>query len=306
MEPGEVRPVDHDSVSDLYYVETGMYDTTGYGCVYVLDGPEPAIIETGLGTNYESILTALDELGVDRAALSAIVVTHIHLDHAGGMGFLAEACENATLYVPEPGAGLLIDPERLVAGTRAAVGEQWRYYVEPKPLPEERVQTVTDGDVIDLGDHELRTHAAPGHAFHQVIYEDPTNDAVFTGDAAGLWVPDADEIRVTSPPADFDLEGCLTDLETIAAIDPDILLYTHFGPRAVGDDLSRALDAYGHLLETWVEAVADKRRDLTDDAAVIEHFAETADLERGWNDRKLRDETALNVRGVLAYLDERA
>ncbi len=303
MDPGEVRAVDHAGVSDLYYVETGMYDTQGYGCVYVLDAAEPAIVETGLGTNHELVLAALAEIGIDREELSAIVVTHIHLDHAGGMGFLAAACPTATLFVPDAGADLLIDPKRLVAGTKAAVGEQWRYYVEPEPLPEDRVTRVEDGDVIDLGDHELHAHAAPGHAFHQVVYDDPANEAMFTGDAAGLWVPDADEIRVTSPPADFDLEQCLADLETIAAIDPDVLLYTHFGPRAVGADLERVLSEYGRLLERWVEAVADKRTELGDDDAVVEYFAETADLEGAWNDRKLRDETALNVRGVLGSLD---
>ncbi|WP_247003782.1 MBL fold metallo-hydrolase [Halosolutus gelatinilyticus] len=303
MELGDVREVTAGDCSDLYYVDTGMYDTGEYGAAYVLDDDRPAVVETGIGTNYEYILEALEDLGIDRDELEVIAVTHIHLDHAGGAGFLAEACPNAEIHVPAPGAGLLIDPERLVAGTKAAVGDQWAFYVEPKPLPEERVVEIEDGDAIDLGEHELRVHEAPGHAFHQVVFYDPANDAVFTGDAAGIWVPETEEIRETSPPSNFDLEQCLADLETLGKIDPDVLLYTHFGPREVGDDLDRALEEYATVLSEWVDAVEEARDELQDDDAVIEHFAENADLIDVWGERKARAEAVLNTRGVLGYLD---
>ena len=303
MDPGDVRAVTAGSCSDLYYLDTGMYETSGYGAAYILDDDRPTVVETGLGTNHELILDALDELGIDRDELAAIAVTHIHLDHAGGAGFLAEACPNADLYVPAAGAGLLIEPSRLVAGTKAAVGDQWAFYVEPEPLPKPRVVEIEDGDTIDLGEHDLHVHEAPGHAFHQVVFEDSANDAVFTGDAAGIWVPEAETIRETSPPSNFDLETCLADLETISAIDPEVLLYTHFGPRAVGDELDQVLEAYATVLTEWVEAVTAARNELDDDEAVIDHFVETAELVDVWGERKTRAEAALNVRGVLDYLD---
>ncbi len=303
MEPGDVHPVTAGSCSDLYYLDTGMYGTAGYGAVYILDADRPAVIETGLGTNHGLILDALDELGIDRDDLAAIAVTHIHLDHAGGMGYLAEACPNADLYVPAAGADLLVDPARLVAGTKAAVGDQWEFYVEPTPLPDDRVVEIEDGETIDLGDHELSVHEAPGHAFHQVVFEDPANDAVFTGDAAGIWLPEAETIRETSPPSNFDLEACLADLETLESIDPEVLLYTHFGPREVGDELDRALDEYATVLTEWVDAVRDIRDELDDDEAVIDHFVETVDVQEVWGERKTRAEAELNVRGVLDYLD---
>ncbi|SFB67965.1 Glyoxylase, beta-lactamase superfamily II [Halobiforma haloterrestris] len=305
MERGELTEVTTGDCSDLYYVDTGMYDTDGYGAAYVLDAERPAVVETGIGTNHERILAALAELDIDREEVAAIAVTHIHLDHAGGAGFLAEACPNADVCVHAAGASLLADPGRLVAGTKAAVGDQWEFYTEPKPIPEERIREIEGGDVVDLGDHELHVHEAPGHAFHQVVFEDPENDAVFTGDAAGIWLPGTEEIVETSPPSDFDLEQCLEDLETIGEIDPDVLLYTHFGPREVGDDLEDALAEYGDVLSTWVEAVESKRRELEDDEAVIDHFAETVGSERAdtWGERKASAEAAMNVRGVLGYLD---
>ncbi len=304
MEPGDVSEVTIDGCSDLYYVDTGMFGTAGYGAAYVLDAERPAIVEAGIGTNYEYLLEALDEIGIDRDALEVVAVTHIHLDHAGGAGFLVEKCPNADVYVPAVGAGLLAEPSRLVAGTKAAVGDQWRYYVEPEPIPEDRIVEIDDGDVIDLGDHELHVHAAPGHAFHQVIFDDPVNETVFAGDAAGIWIPNLETIRETTPPSDFDLGECLDDLETIRGLDPNVICYTHFGPRDVSDDLDEALDEYAAVLTEWAEAVAEKREELGDDEAVIDHFGSTADLPGAWNERKVRTEAELNTRGVLDSLEE--
>ena len=304
MEPGDVNEVTIDGCSDLYYVDTGMYDTAGYGAAYVLDADRPAIVEAGIGTNYEYLLEALDEIGIDREALEVVAVTHIHLDHAGGAGFLAEECPNADVYVPAVGAGLLAEPSRLVAGTKAAVGDQWQYYVEPEPISDDRIVEIDGGDVIDLGDHELRVHDAPGHAFHQVIFEDPVNETVFAGDAAGIWIPDLELIKETTPPSDFDLEECLDDLETIRELDPNVLCYTHFGPRDVSDDLDEALDEYATVLTEWVEAVDAKREELEDDEAVIDYFVSNASLPGAWNERKIRAEAELNTRGVLDSLEE--
>ncbi|ARS89880.1 MBL fold metallo-hydrolase [Natrarchaeobaculum aegyptiacum] len=305
MAPGDVHEVDIDGCADCYYVDTGMYDTERYGAAYVLDADRPAVVESGIGTNHEYVLEALDELGIERAELAAIAVTHIHLDHAGGAGFLAEACPNADVYVPGVAAGLLVEPDRLVDGTKAAVGDQWEFYVEPEPLDDERIVEIDDGDEIDLGDHTLEVYGAPGHAFHQVVFYDPDMDAMFTGDAAGIWVPEREEIKETSPPNDFDLEGCLADLEMIREVDPDVLCYTHFGPREVSDDLEAALAEYESVLTEWVESVEEKRVELDDDEAVVDHFAETASLPGAWNDRKIRAEAAMNTRGVLEYLDQR-
>ncbi|TYL39923.1 MBL fold metallo-hydrolase [Natronococcus pandeyae] len=305
MEIGDVREVTVGDCTDLYYLDTGMYGTSGYGAVYILDDDQPAVVDTGIGTNHERILEALDEVGIDRDELAVIAVTHIHLDHAGGAGFLAEACPNAEVYVPAIGARHLADPSQLVAGTKAAVGDQWEYYVDPEPVPEDRIVEIEDGDVVDLGDHELRVHEAPGHAPHQVVFEDPENDAVFTGDAAGIWVPTTEQILETSPPSNFHLERCLEDVETLKEIDPDVLCYTHFGPRYVGDDAEAALEEYAAVLSEWVEQVEEKRAELEDDEALVEHFASASEMADVWGEHKASAEAAMNTRGVVGYLDHR-
>ncbi|QLG27998.1 MBL fold metallo-hydrolase [Halorarum halophilum] len=297
MEPGDVEAV--PDCTDIYYLDTGMYDTPNYGAVYVVDAERPAVIDTGIGTNREYLFDALDDLGVTP---HLILPTHVHLDHAGGAGFLAERYPDATVMTHEIGVPHLVDPEQLVAGTRAAVGEQWEHYVEPKPIPEDRIEPLSGGETIDLGDRDLDVHHAPGHAPHQVIFHDRGDDVVFAGDAAGIYVPAFDELRQTSPPSTFDLDGCHEDVDTIRELDPRYVCYGHFGPREFDDALAAE---YKRTLLEWVEAVRQRREALGDDEAVVAHFADHAseryvDL---WGEQKARAEERLNTRGVLAYLD---
>ncbi|WP_134671036.1 MBL fold metallo-hydrolase [Halorussus marinus] len=299
MARGDLREVTTGSCSDLYYLDTGMYDTDEYGAVYIYDAARPAIVETGIGTHHEVILDALDELSIAREEVAVIAPTHVHLDHAGGAGFLAEACPNAEVYVHEIGASHLADPGRLVEGTKAAVGDQWEFYVEPDPVPEDRLVALQAGDEIHLGDHRLDVYHAPGHAPHQVIFHDPGDDAVFTADAAGIWVPELGEIRETSPPPNFDLDACLADLETVRDLDPETLLYTHFGPREYREG---AMDEYEAVLTEWVESVEQKYDELGDGEATEAFFADRTEMDAVWGERKARGETAMNVRGVLTYL----
>ncbi len=292
---------DAENCEDVHYVDTGMYDVPEYGCVYVVDAERPALIDTGIGANYESILDAMAAVGVAPEDLEVIAITHVHLDHAGGVGYLVDECPDATVYVHEIGAPHLVDPTRLWEGTKQAVGDQVQYYAEPAPVPEERIVELTDGDAIDLGDHRLEAHHAPGHAPHQVIFYDPAIDGVFTADAAGLFTPSTDEVNVTSPPVNFDLDRALDDIETIRELDPETLLYAHFGTEPTGD----RLDEYAEKLDAWVTAVREKRAELEDDDAVIDHFVETVETPDVWGEHKAREEVALNVRGVLVMLDRR-
>ncbi|MEZ3116449.1 MBL fold metallo-hydrolase [Halobaculum sp. MBLA0147] len=300
MAAGDVTTV--EACTDLHYVDTGMYDTAGYGAVYVLDTPRPAVIDTGIGTHHDRVLDALAELDVEP---ELILPTHVHLDHAGGAGFLAEAFPDAEVRVHEVGLPHLVDPERLVAGTEAAVGEQWAYYVEPEPVPEDQIAPLTDGDELDLGDRTLTVHHAPGHAPHQVVFHDDRDDAVFTADAVGIYVPAVDAVRQTSPPSQFDLDQALADVDTVAELEPETLCFPHFGPREATDAV---LSGYKRTLVEWVEAVRRARSEEPDDDAVIERFADAvdADLVEVWGAEKARAEERLNTRGVLGYLDATA
>jgi glyoxylase-like metal-dependent hydrolase (beta-lactamase superfamily II) len=280
---------------DVYVIDTGAYDVDDYGAVYVVDAAEPAVVDTGLGAGRDRVFAALDDLGVD---LQHILLTHVHLDHAGGAGYLAERYPDATVHVHERGARHLVDPSRLVAGTKAAVGDQWEFYAEPRPTPEDRIDELADGDTVDLGDRTVDVLGAPGHAPHQVLYED--GGILFVADAMGIHTP-AGSVRPTSPPPQFDLFACLDDVATVRARDPDVVCYGHFG--AVRYDHALA-DEYADVLSSWVTEVRATRETLGDDAATVERLAAAPDLEwvRSYGARKASADARLNAKGVLRYL----
>jgi len=303
MEPGDVARVEIGECESIHYVDTGMYGVAGYGSVYVIDGPTPAVVDTGLGADYDAVRGALDAVGIGPDDLEVIALTHVHLDHAGGAGRLVRDYPNATVFVHEIGAPHLVDPSRLVEGTKRAVGDQWRHYAEPLAIPEERITELTDGDRIGLGDRALVAHHAPGHAPHQVVFHSAADDAVFTADAAGIYVPERDAVEPTSPPPNFDPEQALADVETIRALEPSVLCYAHFGPARTGD----RLEEYERVLGEWVDAVAEAREAVGgpdgDDEAVIEQFVDAVDTGEVWSDEKAAAETRMNVRGVLRALE---
>jgi len=296
MAIGDVEPVPDST--DIYYVDTGMYEVEKYGSVYLVDAEKPALVDTGIAADREHIFAMLDEVGVDD--LAYILPTHVHLDHAGGAGYLAERYPDATVMTQELGAPHLVDPSRLIEGTKAAVEDQWRFYDEPLPIDDERVEGLTDGDEIDLGDRTLTVHHAPGHAPHQVMFHDDGDDVLFVGDALGIWEPQSRTLRQTSPPSQFHLQKALDDVRTIEDIDPETVCFGHFGPRPYDTDLA---EAYKRVLVEWVEAIRQKRAELGDDEAVIDHFVEHTQMDEVWGERKARDEERLNTRGVLGYLD---
>jgi len=299
MNAGEFEPV--RGVPDLYVHDTGMFDTDEYGAVYVYDTDEPAVIDTGTGANRETLFETLDAVGIDHDELAWIMPTHAHLDHAGGAGHLAKRYPEAEVVVPEQGVRHLVDPGALVAGTKSAVGDQWRYYDDPEPVPEDRITGLADGDRVDLGDRELVVHDAPGHAPHHAVYHEPDAGVVFTADAAGIYVPEVDTVRQTTPPPQFDLDQCLRDLGTVADLEPEYLCFGHFGPREYDESLiGEAKRAYVE----WVEAVRAKRAELDgDDEAVVEHFESSSVDVEFWNPERARADASLNTRGVLTYLD---
>jgi glyoxylase-like metal-dependent hydrolase (beta-lactamase superfamily II) len=299
MDAGEFYEATAGDTTDLYYVDTALYETPGYGSIYVLDAERPAIVETGTGYHHELVLDAVEQAGLTPEDIEVIAVTHVHLDHAGGVGRLLDACPNADVALYEAGTQFLTDPTKIWEGTKAVVGDRIEYYVEPDPIPESRIRSLGDGDILDLGDHELRAHHAPGHAFHQAVFSDPANDGVFTADAAGINSPTVGGLRYTSPPPGFDLDACLDDVAMLQDLDPSALYYSHFGDYETADHLER----YADILESWVDRVQRRREELGDDEAVIQTLADEAETEGTWGSQHARGEERMNVEGVFHYLD---
>lgn len=280
--------------SGVHVVDTQLLGLPGVMSAYVVDAERPAVVDPGAPASVEPLLDGLAALGVEPGDVAEILVTHVHLDHAGATGALARACGNATVRVHERGHPFLTDADRLgrlVESARRAMGDVADQYGEPDPVPADRCEPLADGDRVDLGDRHLDVVYAPGHAPHQVCLLDSRDRALFAADAAGMYL--AGELYATTPAPDFDLEASLATLDRLLDVDPSVLAYAHFGART---DATAALDAYRELLPAWVEAV---------EAAAAEHGpdreAVTEALRGDWPSPTLERDVA----GVLGWVDRR-
>ncbi|MGE5225409.1 MAG: MBL fold metallo-hydrolase [Planctomycetaceae bacterium] len=259
-------------------IDTGLAGQRELNAVYLLAGPEPCLVETGPGADGPAVVHALDELGVGPGDLAHVVVTHIHMDHAGGAGALLRRYPHAVVWVHERGAAHLVDPKRLVASTARTYGEERMraLYGAMVPSPPERVRVLADGDTIDLGGRALEVLHTPGHASHHVALLDTATGAMCTGEAIGSYLPWAEAYRPALPPPEVDVEAALATVERIRARGPSCLLTSHFGPTP---DAELACARAASRIVAWSDEVARALRadaDVSEDdlTAILRHRAE--------------------------------
>src|SRR4051812_25197425 len=248
-------------------IDTVMANQRELNAVYLVEASEAALIEAGPGADHDRIVSALDVLGVGSDTLAHIVVTHIHMDHAGGVGALLERYTRATVWVHEIGARHLVDPERLVASTARTYGDDRMrtLYGTMVPSPADRVRAVTGGERIPLGDRSLTVVHTPGHASHHVALHDDRSGAMWTGEAIGSYLPWADCYRPALPPPEVDVERALASIAAMRSRRPATLLTSHFGPVP---EAAEAFDRAGERIRSWsatVEAALRTDHDATDD-----------------------------------------
>ncbi len=219
---------------------------------YLVEGPAPVLVETGSQSSVPALLAALAEEGVDADDLAGVAVTHIHLDHAGGVGDVARAFPNATVYVHEKGARHLADPTRLVSSAAMVYGSLLdSLYGRLDPTPADRIHVLEDGEDIDIGrGRRLTTVDSPGHAKHHLALHDSESGILFAGDAVGVRLPDAGVLRPSTPPPDFDLDQALTSLRRFAERRPAQVALAHYGIIGPPDE---SLAEGEECLRRWAE-----------------------------------------------------
>jgi len=267
------------SVGDgITAIDTVMANERELNAVYLLEATEPAMIEAGPGADHDRIVSALDALGVAPDSLAHIVVTHIHMDHAGGVGALLERYPGATVWVHEIGARHLVDPERLVASTARTYGEERMraLYGTMRPSPPDRIRSVTAGDRIDLGDRSLTVVHTPGHASHHVALHDDRAGAMWTGEAIGSYLPWAGCYRPALPPPEVDIDRALGSIAAMRSRRPTALLTSHFGPVPEPD---AAFDRAAERIRAWTACV-ERELQKDPDMPVDELRATLEDLAR--------------------------
>ncbi len=244
-------------------VDLGFRDTEGLIASYLLPAEDGwAIVETGPTTVREHFLEGLAAAGVSPAEVRHVLVTHIHLDHSGGLGALADLLPNARLYAHRAGVPHLVDPSRLVASARRA----WGAAADPLwgtilPVPADRLVPLDGGEHLPLRGGRLEVLATPGHARHHLSYLDTGTRALMTGDSAGVHLQGEGVARPAIPPPDLDLAQLFASIDRMAEVEPSSLWYAHFGPTP---DPRRALSEYRRTVEAWRDVALRAGRERPD------------------------------------------
>lgn len=281
----------------------------------VMSDAGPILIETGPGSTFDRLEEALGEHGVRPGDITDALVTHIHFDHAGAAGLLAE--HGATIHVHEFGAQHLIDPSKLLASATRIYGEDMdRLWGRIIAIPAEQVRPVHDGDVLNFGDVQITAIETPGHARHHHAFrmETQRGPVCFAGDAVAEIVPDVPAKRYVSlptPPPEFDREQWLASIERLRRERFAALYLTHFGRVKSVDE---HLDAVAAAIESHSEFIHNAMRDEADESAVraaytiwVRQQALDAGVTPAMAAHFVSDNLmSMNVTGIMRYWRKRA
>lgn len=243
----------------------------GYIAACVVDtGDGLALVDPGPTVSLDAVRKGLDLLGADVGDVTRILLTHIHLDHAGGTGTLVRENPAIQVFVHERGARHLAEPTRLLESATHIYGDRMAdMWGEVAAVPTGQITALAGGEQLTLGSRPVRVAYTPGHAVHHVSYLDQASGFAFVGDAAGLLLVGGRFLMPVTPPPDIDLEAWRETHATIRKWRPARLFHTHFGP---GDDPATHLDRHLGLLEEWAERVRLSLEVPGDDAERAEQF----------------------------------
>jgi glyoxylase-like metal-dependent hydrolase (beta-lactamase superfamily II) len=295
----------------ISYLDLNFQGTPRIIATAVLQGPGGvALIDPGPSTTLPTLRQELGRSGISMADVTALVLTHIHLDHAGASGTLVREHPGLKVYVHEKGAPHMVDPERLLASVTRLYGDAMdRLWGEVRPVPREAIVALAGGEQLEVGGSELQVAYTPGHASHHVSYFNADAGIAFVGDTAGIKMTPRGYVLPPTPPPDIDLEIWDASLARIEAWHPRTMLLTHFGPAdPCGPHISELRE---HLATTADLARASLVRD-EDDASREAWFTQQLRLEL----RRLLGEGEahayevagpfnLNWRGLARYLRKR-
>jgi glyoxylase-like metal-dependent hydrolase (beta-lactamase superfamily II) len=284
----------------------------------IVDGGRAAFVDTGVSFSVPQLLSALEAQTLEVDAVDYIVLTHVHLDHAGGAGRLAAALPRAQVLVHPRGVRHIVDPTLLVAAAKAVYGEArfLQDYGDVIGIPAERVRAALDGDRIKVGGRTFEFLHTPGHALHHVCIVDRDAQIVFTGDTFGVSYRELDTaagefIFPTTSPSQFDPEQLHASIDRILTFEPQVAYLTHFGPvqriDTLAADLHADLDAFVRIAGTFAHE-PDRVRRIA--ASMFDHLSERLDVHGhagGDAERHavLDGDVALNAAGLDAWLARR-
>jgi len=295
---------------DIFCIDA-LYVKPRVASIYLLrQGDEVALIETGTCHSLANVLATLEALAIDPAQVKYVILTHVHLDHAGGAGVMMQQFEQAQLIVHARGASHMIDPHRLVAGTIEVYGKDRfeRLYGRIEPIAVERVIVAEDLAKFSLEERELVFIDTPGHARHHFCIYDERSNGVFTGDTFGICYERMKSmprgLLPTTPPVQFDPPALRQSVARIMSFEPDRLYLTHYGelvdPGAQFESFNQWIDQYVSLCRQFDAASPDYETDL-EQALLQLIMATLGDGHDAELQQALRNDISLNAHGLAHW-----
>lgn len=287
---------------DEHVFHLGVFSKPRIISINLVKGDHIALIESGPAAISAELLQALDGQGVNLGKVSHIIVSHVHIDHAGGAWALLERLPNAKVVVFESGAKHLIDPSRLTISAAEALGDTINFMGSIKPIPPERVIIAKNGDEIDVGGCRISLMAAPGHAYHQMVILENKTKTLFSADALGTYLAAEDALYPASAPASFNYRISLATMAQLATIEPSIILLPHFGAvRDTKQFLQRNLLTYARWHDIIMTEYEKDGSIQSATTALTHEFPEYTRIEPSYENSVVRGFFRASIEGYLHY-----
>lgn len=313
------RPTIYRHRHGIYAIDA-EYLYSGHAAAHlIVDSGRAAFVDVGTNDSVPYLLAALAELGIARESVDHLLLTHVHLDHAGGAGALMRELPNARAVVHPRGAPHMIDPARLIAGSKAVYGEERfaQLYGELVPIPRERVRVAADGERVSLGARTLELIHTPGHAMHHYAVVDAAHASLFSGDTFGISYPPLATARgsfitPSTVPTQFDPEQHLASIDRMLSYRPESIYLMHFsrvtGVPRLAELLKSQIRELARLARRHAHAPDRAAAIRADMLALWIQLArrEGSTLESEALERALANDLELNTQGLIAWLDRAA
>jgi glyoxylase-like metal-dependent hydrolase (beta-lactamase superfamily II) len=286
----------------IAFLDNGLLDLPRCGATYIVRGDEYALVETGTTLCVPSILQGLAALDVNPCDIRHIVLTHVHMDHAGGAGLLVDSMPDARVYLHSMTHEHLVEPSRLIRSAERALGDLFPKHGTIVPLSSERLYPA-ENLVLDLGQGiTLRAIATPGHSSDHLAYYETSSAALFSGDSAGIVLPSYAHLGPVTPPPALDIEAQRRTFQTLLDLPVEHLLFSHYGPsplpaREVLERLQESFERFAALIRVGLEA------GTLDDAAIVQAMlpAKPLDAAANW---VIVEWIRMSVRGMVRYFTQ--
>ena len=298
-------------------IDTGFFRPNFDASYLIVENGRAAFVDVGTNHSIARLIAALAEKKISADAVDYVVLTHVHLDHAGGAGLLMQKLPNARAVIHPRGARHMIDPSQLIAGATAVYGEEeiQRSYGTLVPIDPARVDTANDNHIIDLAGRKLLCIDAPGHARHHMTIYDEKSRGFFTGDTFGLSYREFDTdqgafILPTSTPVQFEPDALHASIDRMLGFEPKQMFLTHFGRVAevtkLASDLHEQIDAMSAIARAHA-AEADRHATIKNDLAEL-YVSRAKSHGCVFDDAKIVELLAmdieLNAQGLEVWIDK--